>query len=139
MRADLRHQEDRLAPIGDGAPHAPLALALVILPGVVEEVDAVIDRLVDDAHSLGHRWRLTQVVAAEAEDGDEISVTPKGTPGNLRASREPAGHVTSSSEAPTTCRMDVAPGRGTASACGGGTQEWHHPAVRLDRSWNSRA
>jgi predicted AlkP superfamily pyrophosphatase or phosphodiesterase len=32
MRAHLRHQEDRIAPIGNGASHAPFALAVVVLP-----------------------------------------------------------------------------------------------------------
>ena len=35
VRADLRHQEDRVPPVGDGAPHAALALPFVVLPGVV--------------------------------------------------------------------------------------------------------
>ena len=74
VRADLRHQEDRVAAIVDRATHPLFALAFVIFPGVVEKVDARVDRGVDDPHRLGHRLRLSEVISAEADDGDEVGM-----------------------------------------------------------------
>jgi hypothetical protein len=68
----LGHEEHGIAPIGDRAPHPPLALALVILPGVVEKVNAGIDRLVNDAHRFGNGASLAEVITTESHDRDEV-------------------------------------------------------------------
>ena len=59
---------------------------VVVLPGVVEEVHAGVDRLVDDAHRLGDGRDLAEVVAAEAEDRHLVGVTAEATPRNHRQS-----------------------------------------------------
>ena len=71
-------RKTRVAAILDRAAHPPLALALVILPRVVEEVDAGVDRFVNDPDGLGDRLRLAEVIAAEADDGHQVGVPPEG-------------------------------------------------------------
>src|SRR5438034_9595078 len=77
VRADLGHQEDRVPAIGDGTAHSPLALALVILLGVVEKVDSGVERFMNDSYRLDDRLRLAEVVAAEADDRHLIGVASK--------------------------------------------------------------
>src|SRR5262249_41816642 len=50
--------------------HPLLALAAVVLPGVVEEVHAGVDGLVDDGGGLLQRRRRADVVAADADARD---------------------------------------------------------------------
>src|SRR5216684_8074391 len=65
---DLRHQE-RLPPVAVAKrlAHADLAGAFVVVPAVVEEVDAAVDRAADDskAEVFGDGFQ-TDVPAAEA-------------------------------------------------------------------------
>ena len=68
VRADFRHQEDRVPPIGDGASHPALTLPFVVLPGVVEEVDPGIDRFMNDSHGFGNGPGLAKVIASETDD-----------------------------------------------------------------------
>src|SRR4029453_2702850 len=50
---DLGHQQDlRAVPVAQRLAHAQLAAAVVIVPAVVHERDAVIDRLANDADAL---------------------------------------------------------------------------------------
>ena len=77
VRADLGHQEHRVPAILDRASHSPLALAVVILPGVVEEVDAGVDRFVNDPNRLGDGPGFAEVIAAESEDGHQVAMPAK--------------------------------------------------------------
>ena len=71
---ELRHQEHSLAiPVAQRVPHAALALAVVIVPAVVEEGDAAIDRRSDDADALGRILRPADVMAAEADGRDLLA------------------------------------------------------------------
>jgi hypothetical protein len=74
VRADLRHQEDGIAAIGNRAAHPVFTLPIVVLPGVVEEIHTGIDGLVHDAHGFSRRTDAAQVIPAEADDGDPIGV-----------------------------------------------------------------
>jgi hypothetical protein len=65
------------AAVGDGASHPTFALAVVILPGVVEEVDPGVDGLVNDADRFGNGLRLAEVIAAEPDHGDAIRMAPE--------------------------------------------------------------
>ena len=78
VRADLRHQEHRVAAIGNRASHPLFALAPVIFPGIVEEVNAGVYCFVHDAHGFGAVFRVAEVVAAESDDGDAIGMLPEG-------------------------------------------------------------
>jgi hypothetical protein len=69
---DLGHQED-LLPIAalQRLPHPELALALVVVPRVVQEVDAVVDRGADDPDAEGLLDVLqAQVPSAETDRRD---------------------------------------------------------------------
>ena len=67
VRADLGHEEDALAPVGDRPAHANFTLALVVLPGVVHEGDARVDGRVNDLHGLTGRRDEPEVIAAQSE------------------------------------------------------------------------
>jgi hypothetical protein len=82
VRAHLGHQEDRVPAIRDGATHPPLALAFVILPRVVEKVDARVDGFVNDPDGLRDRLDLAEMVPTESDDGHRIGMPPEGPPGN---------------------------------------------------------
>src|SRR5262249_33274976 len=71
---DLRHQEDlRAIAVAQRLAHAQLAAAVVVVPAVVHEGDAVIDRMPDDADALGLIGRPTDVVAAETDERDLLA------------------------------------------------------------------
>ena len=80
--ADLRHEEDVVAMVGQSAAIAALAEAVAIVPGGVEERDAVVQRRADDAlgFRVGHRGPR-QVAAAEGDDRDSIRVAAEGPRG----------------------------------------------------------
>src|SRR5207253_6348144 len=62
LAVDLGHQERSLAvAVPKGFPHADLASPIVVVPGVVEEIDARVNRRPDDAKAL----RLREVRGAE--------------------------------------------------------------------------
>ena len=67
VRADLGHEEDALAPIGDRPTHANFTFPLVVFPGVVHKGDARVDGRVNDLHCLTGRRDETEVVAAQSE------------------------------------------------------------------------
>jgi len=80
VRADLGHQEHAVATILDRLPHPHLALAVVILPRVVEERDAGIDRGVHDLDGFAFGADLADVVPAERQRRDELVVTSESPP-----------------------------------------------------------
>src|SRR5262245_30216371 len=88
MRADLGHQEDAIASIRDRPPHSPLAFAVVVFPGVVEEVDAGVQRLVNDSDRGRGRSGLAEVIAAESHDGHRIRCPSERPAGNEFLSHE---------------------------------------------------
>src|SRR5438046_9868616 len=72
---DLGHQESSLAvPVPEGLSHLDLAPPLIVVPGVVEEIDARVDRGADDADAPRLREvRLSKVEPAEADRGDPLA------------------------------------------------------------------
>src|SRR5262245_8098039 len=66
---DLRHQEDlRAVAVAQRLAHAQLAAPVVVVPAVVHEGDAAIDRVPDDADSLDLVGRAADMVTAEADE-----------------------------------------------------------------------
>ena len=64
---DLGHQERSLTvSVSQSLPHALLALAPVVIPTVVEKVDAPIDGAADEGYTLAFILLLTNMVAAQA-------------------------------------------------------------------------
>ena len=56
---DLGHEEDLLAvAVAQGLAHADFAVAVVVVPAVVQKVDAAVDRGADDADALLLVFRL---------------------------------------------------------------------------------
>src|SRR5690606_29422778 len=83
-RADLRHEEDLLAPLAKDEAHAPLRFALVVLPRVVEERDALIDRAMHDPHRLVRlELRTADVAATETKDRHLFAIAAEGPSGNV--------------------------------------------------------
>jgi len=72
--ADLGHEEHAVAAVRNRPAHALFADAVVVLPGVVHERHAGVDRLVHDPNGLANRADLPEVIAADAKDGDPIVV-----------------------------------------------------------------
>ncbi len=67
---ELGHQEDALPiAVAQRVAHAPLALAVVVVPAVVHEGDAAIDGRADDADAFRPILRHADVEAAEPESG----------------------------------------------------------------------
>ena len=77
VRADLRHQENFFAPPTERLAHQLLAVAFVVLPRVVHEGEARVNRLVRDADGLALRLRHAEVVAAERERRDLDAGSPQ--------------------------------------------------------------
>src|SRR5256886_6779000 len=75
LPVNLGHQESSLpVAVTEGLSHSDLAPPLIVVPGVVEEVDARIDRGADDADALRLREvRLAEVEPAEADRGDPLA------------------------------------------------------------------
>ena len=82
---DLGHQEGLLAvAVLEGAAHAALAFAVVVVPAVVQEVDARVECGADDADALVlGDLRRADVVAADADDGDGMAGAAEGTARDL--------------------------------------------------------
>src|SRR4029453_12656700 len=75
---ELRHQKHSLAvPVAQRVPHASLALAVVIIPAVVHEVDAAVDGASNDADAFGRVLGPADVVSAEADGRDFLAGSPK--------------------------------------------------------------
>ena len=82
---DLGHEEGFLPiAVPEGQAHAALALAIVVVPAVVQEVDAGIERRYGRCG-----WLLlgnvvcADVIAADADDGDGLAGAAEGAAGNL--------------------------------------------------------
>src|SRR5664279_4337384 len=68
---EFRHQEHSLPiPITERQPHAPLAFPIVVIPAVVHEGDAAVDRTTDDANPFVRVLRATDVMAAQPDHRD---------------------------------------------------------------------
>src|SRR4029450_13241887 len=65
---ELSHQEDTLAiAVAQRVAHPPLALAVMVVPAVVHEGAAAIDRRADDADALRRILRHADMEAAQAQ------------------------------------------------------------------------
>ena len=70
---EFRHQEHFLPiPITERQPHAPLAFPIVVIPAVVHEGDATVDRSADDANPFVRILRATDVMAAQPDHRDSF-------------------------------------------------------------------
>ena len=84
---DLGHQEGLLAvAVLEGLAHPLLALAVVVIPGVVEEIEAAVERRADDLKAL-LLGDPPDVSAADADEGDLLPRAPEG------AVRHPLPHL----------------------------------------------
>src|SRR5216117_181684 len=116
---DLGHQESSLpVAVTEGLSHSDLAPPLIVVPGVVEEIDARVDRGADDADALRLREvRLAKVEPAEADRGDSLACAAEaahrdrglslaraygGSDGSYRRSRYLAHSLTPSADVPWT-------------------------------------
>src|SRR2546421_9515744 len=119
LPVDLGHQESSLpVAVTEGLSHSDLAPPLIVVPGVVDEVDARIDRGADDADALRLREvRLAEVEPAEADRGDPLARAAEaahrdrglglaraygGSDGSCRRSRYLAHSLTPSADVPWT-------------------------------------
>ena len=115
---DLRHQEGlvAVAALGQRGAHAHLALAVVVVPAVVEEIDAAVERRLDQLD--GQRCidrRLADVGAAEADRRDLLA----------GAAEWPVEHVATSLAGIGQLRQ-IAWIERAARAFGGGVQDRRH-------------
>jgi len=79
----LGHQEGFFAvSVAQGFAHADFAGAVVVVPAVVEEVDAFIERGADDADAFLLVLLAAEVVSAQADAGDVLSGVAQGAVGN---------------------------------------------------------
>src|SRR5947208_8188789 len=87
LAVDLGHQESSLAvAVPKGFPHADLAPPIVVVPGVVEEIDACVNRRPDDAKALRLREvRRAEVEPAEADRGHPLARAAERPHGNADA------------------------------------------------------
>ena len=68
---EFSHQEHFLpVPVTERKPHAPLAFPIVVIPAVVHEGDAAVDRTADDANPFVRVLRATDVMAAQPDRRD---------------------------------------------------------------------
>src|SRR5439155_14302202 len=119
LHVDLGHQEGPLpVAIPEGLSHPNLAPPLIVVPGVVEEIDARVDRAADDADALRLREvRLANVEPAEPDRGDPLACAAEaahwdpglslarsygGSDGSCRQSRYRAHSLTLSAGVPWT-------------------------------------
>ena len=78
LAVELGHQENLLAvAILERLAHADFADAVVVVPAVVHEVDAVVDGSADDADALLLVTLHADVKTAETDEGDLFSAAPQ--------------------------------------------------------------
>src|SRR5205085_7262228 len=65
------YEEDLVPPTLECLAHPLFALALVVLPGIVKEIDAGIDGLVSDGNGLLQRRGRAEAVATDTENRSE--------------------------------------------------------------------
>ena len=77
--AVLGHEEDLLAPSvhGQGSSHQLLGPSVVVVPGVVEERDPLVESRMHEARGLRLVRDGADVPAAEGKDGDPLPRTPE--------------------------------------------------------------
>src|SRR5437773_6400028 len=122
LPVDLGHEEGSFAvAVPEGLSHSDLAPPLIVVPRVVEEIDARVDRGADDADALRLREvRLAQVEPAEADRGDPLACAAEaahrdrglslarvygGSDGSCRQSGYLAPSLTPSADIPWTFRL----------------------------------
>src|SRR2546422_9713364 len=89
LSVDFGHQEGSLpVSVPEGLSHADLAPPVVVVPGVVEEIDARVDRGAQDANALRFPevW-LAEVEPAEADRGDALSGAAERAHGDAAGDR----------------------------------------------------
>ena len=80
---DLGHQKGFLpVAVAQRLAHPDLALAVVVVPAVVEEVEALVESGADDPDALLLVGLLADVGAAQAHHGDFLAGAPQGAVGN---------------------------------------------------------
>ena len=84
--AALGHEEDLVAavPLRDRLAHALFGAAVVIVPGVVEEGDSLVDRPLDQADAVVFVWMDAAVVASQADHRDGLAGSSERPQGNSR-------------------------------------------------------
>ena len=83
VRADLGHEDDLVPPTPECPPEQVFRLAVVIFPGVVEEGDAGIHRLVDEADRLVRGGEIAEVVTAHTQGRHLGARTTQRSPGDI--------------------------------------------------------
>src|SRR5207253_7940298 len=78
---------DLVAPPLQGPTEPGLGPPVVVLPAVVEEGDAGVDRLVDEPGGLVEGGEVAEVVPADAEDRDPLPGLPERPAGDLAGNR----------------------------------------------------
>src|SRR5581483_11416337 len=98
MAVNLGHEKCFLAiAVAQCLSHALFAGAAIVIPAVVEEVDAAVERSANDADGL-LLGRRAKVIAADADDGNFLTAAAQGPvrDGCVRSARSPraqrAGH-----------------------------------------------
>ena len=85
---DLGHQKDlRAIAVAQGLAHADFALAAVIVPRVVQKVDAVVDGRADDADAVLDVLLHADVIAAQADQRDTLARAAQGPIAHVAADR----------------------------------------------------
>src|SRR6266403_1182737 len=83
LAVDFGHEEGLLAiAVAQRLAHADFTVAVVVVPAVVEEVDAAIERGADDADALLFVGLDTEMPAAEADDRDAFAAAAELAIGN---------------------------------------------------------
>ena len=83
VAVNLGHQEGFLpVALAEGFAHADFALAAVIVPAVVEEVDAVIERAPDDTDAFLLVGLHPEVISAKTDHGHLLARAAEGAHGN---------------------------------------------------------
>src|ERR1700722_3922759 len=85
MGADLGHQEDHFTASAPQRPaHNGLSLAVVVLPCVVEESYASVDRLLDELDILVQGRHIAEMMATHTNSGNVLPRAPKFTINHVR-------------------------------------------------------
>src|SRR5580658_4074915 len=78
MGADLRHQEHFVAaPVPERPAQDRLSLAVVVLPGVVEEANTCIYGLMNELHRFIQGWYIAEVMTTHADSRDVFTGASK--------------------------------------------------------------
>ena len=105
MSTDLSHKKDAIAFSFQARAHPVFCLAAMVLPAIVEERDAVIDSLADQAHSSWFVRCRSEMMSAHSEGGNLNASFAEVTEGNRVTAV--LGHRVSSRESPKERRCTV--------------------------------